>query len=526
MHQPGRNIVKVTQLSSGIDTQSFQVSHLSGNASVLDIQCDVDAFDASLLPDDNSEMRRSLLLRKRELEDERRVQDQGLSLFVDYARTLNSAHTAPGDAVNFLDAFMAGRRSTVATIRKLDDEIAEIDKKLKGPVSDPSVKGDVNGRATIVIVVSEPCTAEVDIAYDVKDASWEPYYNLHATTANGQPAPMVSLQYNARVTHTSGEDWADISFNFVAADAPRRGHNAGIPSVAPRKLHRLPTPFASVFPTPSLFGQNAGAAPPSNVAGGIVVRESTSTRDVRLAAETKASVASDGLGHAIPITSLALDASFTWVCVPRSRAAAFVECHTKNSSVHTLVAGPLTVYVDGQGSRRPHCRYAFPPEHWSVHTDPVQDIKPNAAFFAPLGVDDAVRIVLRRAARTEEAPERPFVERLWTTACTARYAVTNGHAFAIPQLVLRDALPVSANPQIAVVVNAVREKDPRAADGNSAEVVGVLGENVREREGREGEGLFEWVRGVEAGQTVVLHAEWEIHTPSGVSWEEEPVMKP
>lgn len=165
MHQPGRNIVKVTQLSSGIDTQSFQVSHLSGNASVLDIQCDVDAFDASLLPDDNSEMRRSLLLRKRELEDERRVQDQGLSLFVDYARTLNSAHTAPGDAVNFLDAFMAGRRSTVATIRKLDDEIAEIDKKLKGPVSDPSVKGDVNGRATIVIVVSEPCTAEVDIAY-------------------------------------------------------------------------------------------------------------------------------------------------------------------------------------------------------------------------------------------------------------------------------------------------------------------------------------------------------------------------
>lgn len=518
---------------------------------------------------------------------------------------------------------------------------------------------------------------------DVKDASWEPYYNLHATTANGQPAPMVSLQYNARVTHTSGEDWADISFNFVAADAPRRGHNAGIPSVAPRKLHRLPTPFASVFPTPSLFGQNAGAAPPSNVAGGslfsgpasvgsgsgfcfgaaqqstphnppvaqqssglfgsappagvhqpslgqglfgasrssappaepsapvgqslfgqaplptaglqavapsggalfggqaskpanssgsfsttpqasttkapslflaakpkidngngsavngavpdmrvtalgetVVVRESTSTRDVRLAAETKASVASDGLGHAIPITSLALDASFTWVCVPRSRAAAFVECHTKNSSVHTLVAGPLTVYVDGQGSRRPHCRYAFPPEHWSVHTDPVQDIKPNAAFFAPLGVDDAVRIVLRRAARTEEAPERPFVERLWTTACTARYAVTNGHAFAIPQLVLRDALPVSANPQIAVVVNAVREKDPRAADGNSAEVVGVLGENVREREGREGEGLFEWVRGVEAGQTVVLHAEWEIHTPSGVSWEEEPVMKP
>ena len=138
---------------------------MTGNASVLDVQCEVDAFVASLPADDDSETRRSLLLRKRELEDERKVHDQGLSLFVDYARTLNSAHTAPGDAVNFLDAFMAGRRSTVAAIRKLDDEIAEVDKALKGPVRDPSVRGDVNGRATIIIVASEPCAAEADITY-------------------------------------------------------------------------------------------------------------------------------------------------------------------------------------------------------------------------------------------------------------------------------------------------------------------------------------------------------------------------
>ena len=61
-------------------------------------------------------------------------------------------------------------------------------------------------------------TLSVVCVVDVKDASWEPYYDLHATTINGQPAPTVSLQYNARVTHTSGEDWTDISMNFVAAD--------------------------------------------------------------------------------------------------------------------------------------------------------------------------------------------------------------------------------------------------------------------------------------------------------------------
>ena len=141
-----------------------------------------------------------------------------------------------------------------------------------------------------------------------------------------------------------------------------------------------------------------------------------------------------------------------------------------------------------------------------------------------------MRVVHRRTARTEEGPERPFVERLWTTACTARYAVTNKHTFAIPKLLLRDALPVSANPQIAVVVKAVHEKDPHAADNSFAagNTPGdaVLGKSVRQPEGREGEGMFEWVRGVEAGQTVVLQAVWEIHTPSGVSWEEMPLIKP
>ncbi|TFY55826.1 hypothetical protein EVJ58_g7999 [Rhodofomes roseus] len=48
------------------------------------------------MPADDSAARRALLQRKRELEDERKVQDHGSSLFVDYARTLNGAHTAPG----------------------------------------------------------------------------------------------------------------------------------------------------------------------------------------------------------------------------------------------------------------------------------------------------------------------------------------------------------------------------------------------------------------------------------------------
>ena len=82
----------------------------------------------------------------------------------------------------------------------------------------------------------------------------------------------------------------------------------------------------------------------------------------------------------------------------------------------------------------------------------------------------------------------------------------------------------SSNPQPSFDVSVDFATEAGFAAGG-AQGDAVLGENVREPEGKEGEGLFEWVRSVEAGQTALLQAEWEIHTPSGVSWEEMPVMK-
>ncbi|KZT73530.1 hypothetical protein DAEQUDRAFT_721589 [Daedalea quercina L-15889] len=590
---------------------------------------------------------------------------------------------------------MAGRRSTVATIRKLDDEIAEIDRALSGPAKDPKIKGETTGRVSFVIVASEPCSVELEIAYNVCNASWKAYYDLYATTADGQPVPAIALHYNARVTHTSGEDWTDAKFTFVPVDVPRRERDAEIPLLVPRKLYRIPTGFGSIgFPRTSLvgsppsgpmpskgvslFGQPASTGesttpsfgrsngpshkttnnPPSQQAGGlfgslqntatphptqslfgslassadsqyvngrlpssagqtafgsgglfgsvapsssqspaygaaaglfvsegasspfkptdtpgvfkpdarpepnaadkappavgsffsksqpvtkpqidngtddgsagnsgvpdmritalgekITIRESALADHERFSARETASIPSDGEGHTVPIATHVFDAAFTWVCVPRSRAAVFVECRSKNASAHTLVAGSLTVYIDGN----------------EVTKTKLKDTKPQDTFVAPFGVDDAVRVLHRRTARTEEVPERPFTERLWTTSCTARYAVTNGHTFMLPKLLLRDALPVSVNAQVAVVIKVICERDPQAGGVDSQSEPGaahgsaVLGENVREPDGKKGDGIFEWVRGVDAGQTAVLQAEWEVHTSANVSWDEVPV---
>ena len=41
----------------------------------------------------------------------------------------------------------------------------------------------------------------------VSNATWEPTYELHATTENGKPSNSVALHYRARVTQSTGEDW-------------------------------------------------------------------------------------------------------------------------------------------------------------------------------------------------------------------------------------------------------------------------------------------------------------------------------
>ena len=58
-------------------------------------------------------------------------------------------------------------------------------------------------------------------------------------------------------------------------------------------------------------------------------------------------LASDGLAHRIAIAVLDFQAELKYVCAPRVNTAVFIEASVKNTSEYELLAGPVSVFMDG-----------------------------------------------------------------------------------------------------------------------------------------------------------------------------------
>jgi len=99
-------------------------------AHIVDFACDVDASIG-------------------QLEDEKQVQQQGTELLSEYARTLTYTQATPTDAVSFFDRVMDGRRGSLAKIRELEEQIAELERAIQEQASSPRNQGRAGGRVGV-----------------------------------------------------------------------------------------------------------------------------------------------------------------------------------------------------------------------------------------------------------------------------------------------------------------------------------------------------------------------------------------
>ena len=61
----------------------------------------------------------------------------------------------------------------------------------------------------------------------------------------------------------------------------------------------------------------------------------------------KAHVASNGRPHCITIACLDLSADIEYVCLPKKSSVVYIHAHIKNTSEYELLAGPVSVFMDG-----------------------------------------------------------------------------------------------------------------------------------------------------------------------------------
>jgi len=258
---------------------------------------------------------------------------------------------------------------------------------------------------------------------------------------------------------------------------------------------------------------HAGTVPELEVSGegaSTVVRESLHSETLLVNPE-KLNLPSNGVTHNVPIAVFELDAQFTWVCVPRVRSAAYVECRVTNKSTARFRPGPVNVYVG---------------EAFTARTD-MQDTRPNSTFTCSLGTDNALQIAYKRAAVTKADPPHPFAERSKTTKCAVHIRVVNNHPFRL-SLLIRDVAPLAHDGRvIGALVSGDTVHDARGVQQGFSpqrEIVGSkpnvrwLGDAVDHSEGEEN-GLYEWKCQLDPGSVTVV-TEWQVQTAANISWEE------
>jgi hypothetical protein len=135
--------------------------------------------------------------------------------------------------------------------------------------------------------------------------------------------------------------------------------------------------------------------------------------------------------------------------------------------------------------------------------------------------------VYTRNTKKTKASTHAYAEQYAITTYTARVSISNAHAFALDNIVVRDAIPVSEEDQGARVILNRPTVLVEANDGEDKEVDSVEGSKGKVRwtkresdTGKGGlkQGMFEWACKLDAGEKITFEAEWIVKAPTDLQW--------
>ncbi|CDO75131.1 hypothetical protein BN946_scf185010.g56 [Trametes cinnabarina] len=563
----GRNVVEISDISGAIVVESPRISGASGDVRVLDVVCKKKPNFSLDAP--SAEMRH-ITTRGIALNAEREVRRQEAALLDASARMITSVKgetrgaDAPmsGDQVlDFVQKVVKQKLAVQKALQNLDEEIEQLEKKLATLRN--ARKGEANVVITATIIASSDCKANLKLTYLVSGVSWRPFYDLHATTVDGQPSTDVSLRYCATITQATGEDWNDTVLTLSTVDAQAQ-RQLSVPSLKPLKItiprgpishtlargsgfhtmtrmsdqRRQPAPTALfgsavppavsevqpiiIDPEPVPTSQRSRSASrsrsrsPTRVVVSQVTSPTRSSLSVAYRVQGTVSMPSDGEEHRLTVALLNFKANLNYICVPRQSPTVYIVSKVENTSEYDLLPGTVNVFMNDS----------------FVTKTSINFISVNESFDCVLGMDTSIKVSYQKDEKTEHEPRRNFAEPQKTTTRTMVTTITNRHNFDIEELVVREAVPLgSENDKVHVVLRKpaglAEAKDGQVivdhAEGDDEEAVKpkVRWTEAKDGKGGEKDGLFEWICAIPAGKEVTLKAQWDVKSPSELDWAEQ-----
>lgn len=297
----------------------------------------------------------------------------------------------------------------------IEKELGTLEKKLQ------ELRGQRSGferEAVISITQNRKGKVVLKLSYLVEGANWLPQYNLRAQPVKGT----VSVEYNALVFQTSGEDWNDVALKLSTAQpamvssppgvepmqiklgSPAPPAERELKQVATQKLGVQEDAFRDLSQQVQMYGEKRREAVARGKAGERALNEAAiagqvlelqaerdavqviKTQQKRIARVEGVSVTYDIAGRLwvpskteqqlVNIASFESRADFIAIGTPILTDYVYVQGEIVNGSDTILLAGPASVYRDGE----------------FVGKSQVDLVTKGEKFTVGFGVDSQIRI--------------------------------------------------------------------------------------------------------------------------------------
>ncbi|KAF8073969.1 hypothetical protein FPV67DRAFT_1560259 [Lyophyllum atratum] len=340
----GQNQININGLPNVLDRDSIRVEG-RGAATIHDVTLS----DMPQAPVPSTSEHLLELTSEKELAKKLVRAMKGMTSLEAYLSTFNVQHTD----VATLDKVIKHYDATSGS--RLDKKILDLEKKitkLRDEIKeeqDRTAGAPRNGSS-----VSERQLGEVAIAliYAVKVATWSAGYDIRVDTQTKEkPATLI---YKAGITQDTGESWDAVPLTLETA-SPTSG--VDIPTLLSESISlstrrvQDETSFSFCMGVESDDHGALALEYDEDVGGVREHRGSTVTSKGGISATFQVpgsiTVPSDVAAHNVTVAELKLDASMSWMTVPKADAKTHLKAKIKNAADYTLLRGVASVYVDG-----------------------------------------------------------------------------------------------------------------------------------------------------------------------------------